>query len=295
MAQCIVEARDDGFAVRCATYACDQLDYAAAHLIVRAHQLEHDFERLPDVPLAGGSRDRLKRLKRRVRQAARQLVSDALTRHVPGVKHVKRAVAFLNATAKTGRVRDKDKAAILAAEAAYAGDEERARALEEYGYHYHPEVSDEEVAVWSNALGHLLVAFRGTVNKDDVVTDSQLAIGRLEGTERWRRSIARMQAIDRHFNVNRAKQHIMFAGHSLGGTLALHMASRYPHSYTVALNPGAGTGKYPRSRAHVYSVRGDAVSALAPLTTNTGHELTILEPEGTTDLLNVHGMHQFKR
>ena len=65
----------------------------------------------------------------------------------------------------------------------------------------------------------------------------------------------------KHLNVER----VIFAGHSLGGTAAFCLASKYTNSRAVCLNPGAAptnpitSGPGP-SRVHVYHIVGDIIS-----------------------------------
>ena len=64
-------------------------------------------------------------------------------------------------------------------------------------------------------------------------------------------------------NINARK--VIFAGHSLGGTAAFCLASKYTNSRAVCLNPGAAptnpilTGPGP-GRVHVYHIVGDIIS-----------------------------------
>jgi hypothetical protein len=262
-------------------------DYKAAALCARALQIEEDYNNACTVSPTGGS----KRRRKKVAGIVRNLMSRALSRALPPVAHTKRAIKALNATAKVGKLLPEDRVAIEAAKAAYKSNTDREK-LSKIGLQYMPELSTTEVAVWDED-GLPVVAFRGSANADDAHTDAHLAVGRIESTARWKRNLEQVKKIAEHYGFTEKKGNVLFSGHSLGGTIALHMAGRYKDSYAVALNPGAGVGFYPKSRAHIYSVRGDVVSALAPIAKRKDHKLTLLNHKGSSDLLSVHGTDQF--
>jgi hypothetical protein len=77
-------------------------------------------------------------------------------------------------------------------------------------------------------------AYRGTVNKDDVLTDSYLALGRLKDTSRYQNNKALSEQAKYALGWGYDVQHV---GHSLGGTLADQIA-RETGERSITYNQG---------------------------------------------------------
>jgi len=155
---------------------------------------------------------------------------------------------------------------------------------ERKGAGYRPELSDDETAVYTPEGRKPIVAFRGSVNRGDAVTDGMLALGRLRNSNRWKRTQARVAKIRETVPV------FDVAGHSLGGTLAgaVHDDDQRP-GRLVAFNPGATLlGQIAGKDGRVYTVDGDAVSALANV---THRDVRVLPANG--DLLTSHTVSNF--
>ena len=75
---------------------------------------------------------------------------------------------------------------------------------------------------------------RGTVNQDDLLTDSKLAANQFHDTDRMKRSTAKSQAVNEKYSQFETIE----TGHSLGGALAEEIALRN-QSKSVVFNRGS--------------------------------------------------------
>lgn len=121
---------------------------------------------------------------------------------------------------------------------------------------------DNYAAVYDRHHNRLYHLHRGTVNNDDLYTDSQLAIGRLSSTDRYRQTEALVNGA-KLFYQGAQHTHI---GHSLGGTLADTFARQGQGDTSVAFNMGsspfAGTNPATEQHQH-FRIGTDFVSRFA--------------------------------
>lgn len=114
---------------------------------------------------------------------------------------------------------------------------------------------------------------RGTAAKDDLYTDTRLAVNQLQQTNRFKNS-------ERHSVMSAYKlgpgKKIVEMGHSLGGALAEEIAQKYDRP-SVALNMGTtplkSYGKVDRTKHRHHRIGGDPISAFDP-TASTKHSKT---------------------
>jgi len=129
-------------------------------------------------------------------------------------------------------------------------------------FRYDKDLSDNENAVYVNDEDKkVIVAFRGSVNKKDLMTDLKLAVGGIKNTERYGDTINLVRkVIDMYPDYK-----IEFTGHSLGGTLAIEMNLISPTKKAVVFN--AGHTPLRKKATHIndiryYTTKGDVVSNL---------------------------------
>lgn len=124
--------------------------------------------------------------------------------------------------------------------------------------HYSQSLSNDEVAVWKQENGQLLIAIRGTMfdSLQDLKTDALLLMGKLRTTDRYERNRDHIKSIQTKFPISR------MTGHSLGGALAAWIGEELNIEDVVVFNPAVGFDKISPT-AVVYHADGDAASALA--------------------------------
>jgi hypothetical protein len=152
----------------------------------------------------------------------------------------------------------------------------------------HRGLSDPHSVVFTNeeklgVVTRIVVAFRGTdpSNVQDLMTDVMILFGKETTAERFRYASAKIERIQELY----PEVPIVVCGHSLGGSLAIHVARRYNLSaYTY--NPAQGLchgylqrlNRYPKIR--VYRINTDMVSSLAGLENVSG--LVLFPPREKT-------------
>ena len=123
-----------------------------------------------------------------------------------------------------------------------------------------PYFNDEEfISVFDK--DNLYNVHRGSVNARDAETDVQLAVNKLQDT-------ARFKASERKSVLSASKhgigKKVTELGHSLGGTLAEDIASKYGH-HSVAFNMGTtplrSYDSVDRSKHKHFRIKGDFVSS----------------------------------
>jgi len=264
-----IAVKGQGFSVRDGP----PVSYADAGRLLRLHRAADELD---------GTDQEGEGIAASLRSVAVRLGKTATKRHL-GLHHVSNVVKLLSHHSKHhAGVADEDKGHAAAALDVYRPPAERT------GAGYDPALSSDEIAVYRPAgRARALVSFRGSSNLEDAKTDGYLALGKLRGTDRWKRTAAHAQRISSvvgNFDVT---------GHSLGGTLAQHVHDdmKAPDSRLVAFNPGATVlGTIPGLGGRVYSTHGDAVSALSHV---THRDVRVLKAEGGDDLLGAHGMGNF--
>ena len=120
-------------------------------------------------------------------------------------------------------------------------------------------------SVFSDENGVVIVAFRGTDGKEDVLSDVQIINGELP------EQFASAQAVFDEFAARYPTSKIVVAGHSLGGSLAQLVAANNPNAAAFACAP-VGTGNVLKNNPNLkdtgnvynYLTKGDAFSNTLP-------------------------------
>lgn len=120
-------------------------------------------------------------------------------------------------------------------------------------------------SVFSDGNGVVIVAFRGTDGKEDVLSDVQIING--EMPEQFKNA----QSVFEEFGKLYPTSKIVVAGHSLGGSLAQLVAANNPKAVAFACAPvGTGnvvknnTGLADTGNVYNYLTKGDAFSNTLP-------------------------------
>lgn len=201
-------------------------------------------------------------------------------------RYAKRFASSLNKIRKRKNkttVKDEHKFLAKIASDAYKKPDER----NEPGYIRN--LSNDEIAVYKN--GSIVdVAIRGTINKDDVKTDSLLASGFLKNSRRYKRNKKQIYKI-----IKKLGEIDNITGHSLGGALAQAYGDldKLKKTNVVVFNAGVGvTGTYGKKKATFYVSEGDTVSALGMLSNK--HDIRVIDSKGPS-IIDKHAMDNFTR
>jgi hypothetical protein len=100
---------------------------------------------------------------------------------------------------------------------------------------------DAEKGYWQSPRD-IIIAYRGTVNKQDVKTDALLAAGALKASSRFKRDLNYAKRI-----LKIAKVPVITSGHSLGGAIATEVG-RELGLKVWAYNPGASVKENVRNK-----------------------------------------------
>jgi CTP-dependent riboflavin kinase len=195
------------------------------------------------------------------------------------IQKIKKLASILSLLRKSGEIRKEDEIPVLIARDVYNKTNERVV------NGYLPNLSNDEIAVYKNN-GIISVGIRGTQTKDDIKTDSFLAIGKLQNTDRYERNKKKLEEIEK--DIGKIDE---ISGHSLGGSLSMLLGDVLNINKIVALNPGAGIrGFYGNKKAHVYISEGDLVSALGLF--KSIHNIRVIPSFGDS-ILDRHNVENF--
>lgn len=224
----------------------------------------------------------------RIRQLALRLIKNAVAPGVGHVTAVSRLLARLGRAKRTKAVKHEHRHHLAAARAMYQDDAARAQALPADLYRYRPEVSTAEHALWESTDAEKrphIVGARGSATREDFLrTDLGIASGTFDKTARWAR--AKKDAERIMGAVGGPGANVTFTGHSLGGTIAQHLADRYDATH-VGFNPGVGLQKeLPKAPGVTYSVDGDAVSSVGHILAPSTHKVYLLPKKGVSFIGN---------
>ena len=261
-----------------------------------ARKMTHHRDQLD---LHGGGRG-----KATVMKGLRSFLWHKTKRALPPVGHAATAMKAMQlATAKTTDVAEEDRLLAKASKLAYMSYTDR-EGLDPENLLYQVGLSTPETALWTpkNNSTTAIIAFRGSAEKADILTDGYLAVGTLSSSARFRETRRTLAKMDQRFGYYGGTP-VYLTGHSLGGGLAHEFAPKFPNGIVVSFNPGVGAAGLPAANnklGRVYSVHGDIVSGLAPLS-GANHTVMVMSPNhGSrldamfgTDPLSQHGNDQF--
>ncbi len=156
--------------------------------------------------------------------------------------------------------------------------------LEKYGYHLDPELSNVEEKVFYNPTkSDLLITYRGSQNilNDWLDTNIPLAKGKLEETERYKRSKEVYEKAKHKYNKDRVK----LVGHSMGAMLSSSIGSDRDKIYTYNKPPSINKKKEISYRSH-----GDILSLANKYNKNT---INLSNPNNK-NILKSHALENLK-
>lgn len=154
-------------------------------------------------------------------------------------------------------------------------------------YIYLGESSTPEIAVYANHDNRdMIVGFRGSETKKDIIPDIHIALGVEFASKRFRNSLKYFKNLKQRYPNYKFK----VTGHSLGGAIANFIADEYPDVEGYTYNAGKGLKSNPlvelfkrKNKLTNVRTRGDLVSIL-----NTGQSKTI-----NGNNLNTHTIDNF--
>ena len=123
-----------------------------------------------------------------------------------------------------------------------------------------------DATVFSDEAGIVIIAFRGTDDKADILSDVQIVNGELP------EQFAEAQSLYEDVQSANPDAKIVLAGHSLGGSLAQLVAAKNPKAVAFACAP-VGTGNTVKNHQNLladtgnvynYLTKGDAFSNTLP-------------------------------
>lgn len=146
-------------------------------------------------------------------------------------------------------------------------------------------LSSADHHVWHDrGLNHVYIAFRGTANANDILTDIALVLGIEKATQRFARSLRAVREAMARFKP----QKVIVCGHSLGGSLVLDLCPYLSKNHLCFLfNAGITAGNIGHlPETEDYYIRGDPVSIL-------GQQVRKKRILSKRSGLNVHTILQF--
>jgi hypothetical protein len=163
---------------------------------------------------------------------------------------------------------------------------------------YQYKTGDAEKAYWENPT-EIIIAFRGTVNKQDVKTDAILAVGQLKSSSRYKRDLIFTKRIMKITNKK-----IILTGHSLGGAIAKNIANELglkAYIYNAGSGPREALGAKLDKVACTFNKKGKRCrkAKLVQHERTIGDPVSILGKKGVNvkhilpKKLNVHSIDNF--
>ena len=149
-------------------------------------------------------------------------------------------------------------------DASYKNNETAKNMLSKQGFSLDEQLSGQRAKVFTNPKGEPVVAFRGTANKKDMVTDALIMAGLGKYTKRVKHSKKVIKQVE-----DKYKQKVGAIGHSLGGYLAENSNAK---GKIVTYNKAAtGQNKYNKNQTDIRTKK-DLVSIL---TKKKGNNITL--------------------
>ena len=132
------------------------------------------------------------------------------------------------------------------------------------GFEVDKDLSTEEHSIFHDKkTQETVISYRGTVNKKDIITDSQILISNEENTDRFKKS----QEIFDRVSDKYGEKNIILTGHSLGGGIAIHVAGKNGNVKSHVFNPAISAKETFSTKHHnnkhkqmIYRTKLDPVS-----------------------------------
>jgi hypothetical protein len=139
----------------------------------------------------------------------------------------------------------------------YANRDLQQKGLKHHGYNYDSRFSNDNHQVYYNPNEQKMIFSVTGSHKplDWIITNPNLALGKLKNTSRYQESDKALKEAKSHFKP----QNVTIIGHSLGGTIGSYIAQPLDKVYT--LNKGTTLQGY-RNNEKAYRTSGDLVSLL---------------------------------
>jgi predicted esterase YcpF (UPF0227 family) len=158
------------------------------------------------------------------------------------------------------------------------------------------DLSSEEHSVFHNKnTKETVIAYRGTVNKDDVKTDVHILLGNETSTDRFKRSDDVFQKTENKYG----QENIVVVGHSLGGGIALTLGEKHDvqsHVYNPAISATQTFSKEHHNNKHtsqIYRTKIDPVSIAGEVIDNQNQKKRNVVTVGNHKTDHAHSLDNF--
>ena len=170
----------------------------------------------------------------------------------------------------------------------YKKPEEQKKQLSNYGYKYDSILSNDNEQVYYNPTTNKLIfnVSGSHTLKDWLVTDVDLALGKLKNTDRYKEAKQRLTQAKQKYNTD----HATISGQSLGGSIAGYIGNRSDDVYT--LNKGVTFGMKNRDNEKHYRQKNDIVSSISILNNQKTNKLN--NNHHFLDVINNHSIDNLK-
>jgi len=104
------------------------------------------------------------------------------------------------------------------------------------GYEYMPSLSDHQVAVYKNPSGKVIVAYKGTSDKGDIIPDVKIALNKYKNSGEYKNKDTHLKSLIKDYGAD----NIITTGHSKGAFESHHLAvtnGLKSHSFAVGGTP----------------------------------------------------------
>ncbi len=140
--------------------------------------------------------------------------------------------------------------------ASYMKNDKAEKELQKSGYKLDKELSGERAKVYTDANGQPTIAYRGTQNFHDVMTDFAIPLGLAQHTKRVAHSKTLAKKVEEKYG-----QPANAVGHSLGGYLAENSGA---HGNIATFNKASVGSKNKNSKQVDVRTKRDLVSMFTP-------------------------------
>ena len=110
----------------------------------------------------------------------------------------------------------------------------------------------------NNKKKHIIIAFRGTHEFDDIKIDLHHMINNIQNSKRFKKELRFIKKIKKLYKNYK----ITYTGHSIGGSIACEMVNIFNTDNAIVFNSGHGpfNSRYNNLNIKYYSITGDIIS-----------------------------------